>query len=77
MEGYICRGRFIDTFKYDWLMMMPCDGAGVGFYCVSLWPSVKVLDWNLLSFDYVNYIIINLFAEIPNAKTALKMTTGT
>ena len=36
MEAYICRGRFTENLKYDWLMMMSLGGAGVNFYHVTL-----------------------------------------
>ena len=34
MESYLCRRRFTDNLKYDWLMVLSLDGAG--YYHVTL-----------------------------------------
>ena len=34
-EAYTNRGRFIDSLKYDWLVMMSLDGAEIWLYHVT------------------------------------------
>ena len=36
MEAYMCRGRFTEDLKNDWLMMMSLGGAVVSFYHMTL-----------------------------------------
>ena len=43
MEAYICIGCFTDNLKHDWLMMMSVGGAVVGFFHVTLKPSIRVM----------------------------------